>query len=94
MADFDLGLVTACKRGGKKVLRSAEEKQAGNVTEYVMGVSGLSALLYKGLWHQRSIITAFYLGLGYFKQPAQLLIEHTQHQPTFQISPLSLIDCT
>jgi len=28
MAGFDLGLATACRRGRKKVLRSAEEMQA------------------------------------------------------------------
>lgn len=28
MAGFDLGLVTACRRGRKKVLRSTEEMQA------------------------------------------------------------------
>lgn len=39
----------------------------------LMGISGLRAVLYKGCWHQRSIITVFYVGLDEFKQPAEVL---------------------
>lgn len=72
MAGFDLILVTACRRQRKKALISTEELKAMTDCR-LMGISGLRAVLYKGCWHQRSIITVFYVGLDEFKQPAEVL---------------------